>query len=729
MQKQNNVGNDDVSAMDALKLQSEKRSFTDKEIRAMPKAFQRYVASANGNVIPPPPGWLATYAGVRITKPDKRAAMKIFSEPVITTMVEVRPDSFVSTNGGRYHYTPDTVTLKRLNGTEEVRANAAIPASFKEPERYANVQAVAAFAAQVVRVKDGAWSCEVPVNSWNKILPRDGGMDAVSLVTFGDSVAGVLNASKTWRAMDTIKRQACTGLDALVFIRTELDQLSLAEYTLLNTRLVMETLRPMEQDAKKWFVRVDARDTPVVLESSYQKVDCPPEIRRILKEEGFPAAYWYHGGYAPGLNLPPNVGRFKETKERYDKMTEVQVGNDSSTAILSGMRGFSSLTDDFGKRIQFILGATLSLVSRGEKVDIQLSSVGDVVLLKSSLNYWERKVKDEELFKKFCKVSDLQNVRFILPKATDGNKVPAQILESCIFSARESSTVVAYLNVSLPTAQKKGESVDYRTNSQRLIPPIWHNNKLVAYMPVYDSWFWPDDPKDDSQTTGGGTNSSNMKAKRAQKYFIFEFGTAANWCGVVSTFAQMSLAGYGFPLVDKKWDQSKKEDLVFLSLERRDTWESWLKKVASDCAMQIVAFMRPVSRYSPISNLPFMSKTGVTLMLQKAEAEDGSLIKNLQFTKIASRSKGREVVSEFGNDPPDEYDEGKAIDVILPRDSTPSSNVREIGGASNSSNFSNTSNSSRAPIVDEFNEDEEDNDDEEEEDPIDVGVPEQEGVL
>jgi len=720
MQSQNNVSNTSVTAMDALRLQSEKRSFTDAEIRAMPKAFQRFVASANGNIIPAPAGWLATYPGVRVTQADKRAAMKIFTEPVVTTMVEVRPDAFISTNGGRYHYAPDTVTLKRLNGTEEVRANAAIPAPFKETERYSNVQAVAAFAAQVVRVKDGNWFCEVPVNSWNKILPRDGGMDAVSLVTFGDSVAGVLNASKTWRAMDTIKRQACTGLDALVFIRSELDRLSLAEYTLLNTRLVMQTLRPMEQDAKKWFVRVDDKGESVVPESSYQKVDCPVEIRALLKKEGFPSAYWYHGGYAPSLNLPPNVGRFKETKERYDKMTEVQVGNDSSTAILSGMRGFSSLTDDFGKRIQFLLGATLALVSRGETVDIQLSTVGDVVLLKSSLNYWERKVKDEELFKRFCNVLHLQNVRFILPKATDSNKVPSQILESCIFTARPSSTVVAYLNVSLPTAQKKGESVDYRTNSQRLIPPIWQNNKLVAYMPVYNDWFWPDEPKDDSQITGGGSNSSNTKPKRNQKYYVFEFGTAANWCGVVSTFAQMSLVGYGFPLVDKKWDQSKKEDLVFLNLERRDTWESWLKKVASDCAMQIVAFMRPVSRYSPISNLPFMSKTGVTLMLQKAEAEDGSLIRNLQFTKIASRSKGKEVVNDFGDDELDD----EPTDTILPVAMTPAGGaVKKI-----KDNASNSSNSSRVPVDDEFDEeDEEDADDRQ--DSVDIGVPEQEGVL
>jgi hypothetical protein len=615
-----------MSLFEALTKQAEARTFSDDELRNMSIAFRRYIATKNGSAIAVPAGFEAFLGGRQITDGDKLAAMRISSESRAKVVDYYRPEAYLNTAGGSLHYLPEVVKQTTLSGVTNERANAAIPCGFGVVEKNENVQALAAVAAQLISVKAGNWETNVPVNSWSKVLPKDGGMDATSLEDLATTFATALNLSPLWKAKDLIGKSACTGLEAMVFIRSQLDRLDPDEYLLINTRLVYLLLRPFEQEGKRWFYRVDEKGEEVVPSISYKEVSCSEKLMNALSREGFTKAFLYLGGYAPQLQLPVSTGRMKETLQRYAKMMELQIGNDSCTAILSGMRDFSGLNDIFGKRMQFTLAAAFSVMRMNRKLDIQLTTVGDIVMLQSSLGHI-RKTHGVPL-----------DVNYILPAAADLPKIPVALKSLCIYTPRNDSVIISVSSTSLPTSNEKAASVDYRSCSHDLIPSIWRNNDFIVWMPIYSDIYWSSVETDDTKLYASTTHT----VKKIDKVHVYSFGTAAHFRGVVTTLDNFALTGFGYERKDRKWDMTVAEKVVHLPLVKYLSFPEWLKKVSADGAIQMVAWLRPVSRYSPISNLLYMSKAGVTLVLNSVEQEDGRIIGNYQ--RIESKShRGREV--------------------------------------------------------------------------------------
>jgi hypothetical protein len=607
------------------------RSFTDDEIRAMPKQIIRYIATYNARAVVVPEGAEVILRGRVPTAADKNAATKIHSEGPARVTSHIRPDSFLTTNGGSVHYEPEKVSLHSLNGSVQVRSNSAIPAPFGTSEKHSNVQAVAAVAAQLVCVDSGRWVTNVPINTWSKVLKRDGGMSAGGMIEFAETVCVVLNSSRTWKVMDSITKSACTGLEALSFIRQEFDQLTDDEYNLVNTRLVFKLLCPFEYDQGEWYERIYDDDRLIVPTTSYKPVQVSEACLAQIRKEGMTQAFWYLGGYAPELQLPPNQGKFKETLDRYQKMMEAQVGNNSCTALLAGMRGFSGMTDDFGKRIQFILAATLAMWKKNEQVDILLSTVGDLLMLKSSLNKWVRYIEEKKL------EGWSKDVKFILPSALDSSKVPQIMRDDCIVGPRHGTVLIIYNLATLPTSTEKGQVPDYFECAKSLIPEVWKGNKIVAYVPIYDDYFFPAKEGEDVQLT-----SARLK-ERFKGAYVYEFGTSSSFRGLVSTFPDLSLIGYGYRKVSGKYLMTEPESLFDQPLVKVPDFGAWLKKVSTDCSIQMVAWLRPVSRYSPISNLPFMSRKGVTLTLSAIETEEGILLGNVERVENPTGRRGKKI--------------------------------------------------------------------------------------
>jgi len=635
-----------MSLFDLLVDQAKERIFTDDEIRNMSKEFRRYVASANGGAIAMPQGMLDLLNGRKITKADKEAATRISTEVQIKITSHYRPEAFLNTTGGFIHYTPDTVDLQSLNGTVQKRNNSVIPAPFGVAEKHPNVQALAAAVAQLVVVDSGEWKGNVQVNSWTKILPRDGGMDAAGMVGVADTACTILNNTRNWKGMDLITRNACTGLEALSYIRSELDNLSSDEYLYLNTKMVFGMLRPFEKDEDIWYERTREDDTLCVSPSSYIRTDPSPKLSAQLTKEGYPAAYLYIGGYAPKLNNCANSGRMRETLARYQQMMEIQVGNNSSTAILSQMRGYSGLTDDFGKRIQFLSAAALGAWQRGKAVDIQLKTTGDTVMLVSTLNKWVDRYKQLHSLipvdvngKRPVFPLSIGDFKLIIPKPTDMSKIPTLVKTYCVYAPRANTCIIVYNDVALPTSGEKGAQVNYAECAQDLVPDIWRNNQLIAYMPIYDNVFWPKGKTDDVSLT------SQKEKNHYENYSVYQFGSAAMFRGVVSTFSNLELVGWGYRKMGGKWDRTQPETFVPIELEKAKDFSDWLVRVGTDCSIQMLSWLRPVSRYSPISNLPYISKKGVTIVLTQVDGEDGGLIGNVARVETSSVKRGRAIGS------------------------------------------------------------------------------------
>jgi hypothetical protein len=582
-----------------------------------------------------------------VTEGDVVAAIRISSEHTVKVTSHFRPESYCNTNGGHIHYAPDTVSLISLTGTVQKRNNSAIPAPFGVAEKYPNVQAFSAVASQLVTVNAGRWVTNVPLNTWNKLLPKDGGMDAAALSAFATAVCLVLNNSKIWKAMDTTTKNSVSGIEQLTFIRTEMDGLAEDDYYLLNTRVVYTILRPYELDQGVWYERINEHGEPIVPAKHYQQMKVSKLCLKQCQKEGYPRPYLYLGGYAPHLNLPAKNGLMKETLERYQKMLESQVGSASTTAILSGMRGYSGLTDEFGKRIQFYLSAILAGWAQGRKVDVQLYTVGDLPILYSSLQHWVQYIK--KTLPDFSTEEVMESVKFILPGAQDMKNVYHRLKGHCCFAPRPGTLIVVYSSATLPTSQEKNVTVDYEANSEDLIPAIWRQNDFIVYAPVYCDYFWTEEEKSDSKV-----RADKPKKKISIPSYIYGFGTAANWRGIISSVSNLTLVGFGYKRDEllQRWCVGEAETLVRVPLKKYSTFKDWLGQVSDDCATQIVAFLRPISRYSPISNLVYMSKKGTEIVLSAISGDEGQLIGNIARIERERVRRGRKITSDENDEIP-----------------------------------------------------------------------------
>jgi len=101
-----------------------------------------------------------------------------------------------------------------------------------------------------------------------------------------------------------------------------------------------------------------------------------------------------------------------------------------------------------------------------------------------------------------------------------------------------------------------------------------------------------------------------------------------------STISDLHLAGFGFPLLPQTTSRAPLRDLTqetlhLFSLKRIMTQMDWYTLVSIDACKQMVSWLAPISRYSPISNLPRMTKMAATLSRQIVESEAGELIANI----------------------------------------------------------------------------------------------------
>jgi len=172
-----------------------------------------------------------------------------------------------------------------------------------------------------------------------------------------------------------------------------------------------------------------------------------------------------------------------------------------------------------------------------------------------------------------------------------------------------------------------------------LIPPHFDERDYVIYGPVYGFCPFADDVP---VKRAIGNNLSKLGRWKVAPA-VYSFGTASNYHGVMSTLPTLSLIGWGFQSTGQgKWDE-RTMDFVAVQLTRFSTQKDWYAKVVRDVKAVTVSWLNPVSRYSPISNLPFVSKAGVTFALERVESEEGTLIGNI----LTVASQGRVVPDEL----------------------------------------------------------------------------------
>jgi len=204
---------------------------------------------------------------------------------------------------------------------------------------------------------------------------------------------------------------------------------------------------------------------------------------------------------------------------------------------------------------------------------------------------------------------------------------------------RDGAALVLYLSAGLPTSTQKGVKVDYDQRSGTILPYSARDKEVIAWCSIYGSFpFMHDENVKKEQR-----NNLNATPPFHKRLFTYSFSTASSFRGILSTIMDLHLIGFGFPKLDGKRDL-RLETLHAFSLPCFVTQHDWLQKVVSDACGQMVLWLAPISRYSPISNLPFMSKNAATITRSSLAREEGELISNITF--VANRQeKGDKVVA------------------------------------------------------------------------------------
>jgi hypothetical protein len=567
------------------------------------------------------------------------AAAKIVMSAEYRSMSHVRPESFVQTTGGSMEYSPKTVTMTDLSGRTLVRDNLPIPLPFGRTNVFPNVQVVASLCSQIVRNTSGTWESSISTVAWQKTFRSVINVPGMQMVA--KATTTILSRSSSWQAMETIQRNTIQGPELLSFVVSALNQLDPVVYWTLNTMIVFDGLRAFEKRGNEYLHCVDENGNRVIPAECYTFIDFP-DNKAITSS--YPAIAQYNGKLPLELSFPEADGSFESARLAQSRLREVQGSDSSCASLLAAMRGYSGLTDVFGRRVTFLVSATLFCWMKKRSVDIQLSTVGDLSMLISSLNYWRRKIistpRDSDVQKMFSDGVYECDVRFIVPKASDFRSVPATLHNKLNYYVRADSVYVGFHDVTLPTSDKKGQKVDYDAFSKTLVPGNVGSSDYLIYSAIFGDFPFLSDQEVIR------TRNSTLKAVMDVKYkmpYVFRFGIASGFGGVLSSFADCHLLGFGWEPKERAKDGSQLFDatskvLHVIRLPLVSSQRRWHEIIVEDCAIQVTIFFNPVIRYSGISNLVRQSKEAAVMQLRIVPMESGiSLPLEVSRTEIVKR--------------------------------------------------------------------------------------------
>jgi len=228
-----------------------------------------------------------------------------------------------------------------------------------------------------------------------------------------------------------------------------------------------------------------------------------------------------------------------------------------------------------------------------------------------------------------------------MPGVGDLANVPSGLRTMALDTCRDDAVSVHFTSNNLPTSEEAGKMVDYDKKSEMIVPRYAHTRDFVAYTAVYGGIPFPHDP---AVKRRNETSVAKMDFY-TKPVHVYRFSNTAGFRGILSTVPDFHLVGFGYPLVAPGKRDLSKESLHYITLEKIGTEKDWYKLVAGDCGRQAVAWMAPITRYSPISNLPKMSKNAVMVMRAMVDLEEGVLIGN--FAHVKNRTIVGKVVSDW----------------------------------------------------------------------------------
>lgn len=621
------------------------RNYTDEELKSLPKSILHAMAVWNGSASKLNADLEALRLKKQFTIADCCAAAKFEQAAEFRSSAAVKTATFVQTHGGSFQYTPETCTIINTAGVKKEFPNVPLPLPADRKPNYDNIQQVAALCCHLVKNDKGTWRSGINTESWVKVyktLINPTGMQQVAA-----SVCTILNDSSEWKLKDAIAKNSVQGLELLSFVISTLNSLPADAYYYLNNQIVFYGYHLFERAGTDW-VQYDEETFPETIKICDRLTK--KEERGLSDQlDEFPALFKYRGGVLPKVSFYLHDGSFHNALQSLGRLREIQGSDNGCASLLASMRDYSGLSDEFGRRISFLISCVLTAWSLKKRAVVVLYTVGDLCILVSSLNHWKKNITEcgGTVFDK--KKTYECDTRFKLSDSSDKRNVPSTLHHLLVSDLADGDLVINYDPGQLPTSYKKKEKPDYEAYSRTLIPEyIRQTHDYIVYSTIFGDNPFQIDPR---------TTRIRDDQKPVHKdIYVYKFGVSSAFRGVMSSLSTLSLTGYGPKPLEKGY---ARDEVVLhaLPLKQYLSQAEWYDLVMTSCEAQSVVPFGIVSRYSGISNLISQSKTAAALQLRSV-ALDGKLSAPVE---VARATAGKQVINFSKLPTTDDRAQGKSV--------------------------------------------------------------------
>jgi len=565
------------------------------------------------------------------TGADKAAARTIKDRGLKANRDHLQPDDAVKA-GFQINYEPQNVVVTTPSGVQSVRPNCPIPVRSNYQFRQASSQRLAVFVNSVIRITKGEF---VPdeLKNWTEIYPL---INHSKVIEFASLLCTFFSKTDRWVALHKTTKTAISGVPAMSLVFELLDALPEVEYEAIVTYLFFHVFRAVERSGDKW-VHPEYKGKPIVPRTAYKLFPLPAEYLPGFAPLGLGVLVRWVGDYYPVTCVRRLNPTLQDALVASRAAREFLGSDKASRTFLSFSTGFSALPTSVHRRWDMCVSMSLSAMVQGFDVDLVVEHVGDFPVLYSSLEHGLKELKETEMIKKDSEVS----YRFLV----SGLSIPpvtAAVRACFVHVPRPKSAIVFYASTALPSAQKKGETIDYDEHSRFAIPPVAIDAKTwMGLAPIYGAQCWGDD-KDVLKSLE--SRSSKLSFSPLTGVKVSKYGNSSYFEAVVTKGMAPLLVGKGPRVTPTGHDMTQTGWHTFplVSAPTRSAWYDIVIKSAS--AAYYVPF-NSSPRYSPISNLLYVS-TEVALMTEVVEIAGQSFSPDVQASRYVA-TLGSSAAAQF----------------------------------------------------------------------------------
>jgi len=512
----------------------------------------------------------------------------------------------VQRKGGNVYYTKDYVVMKDATGDVSAVRNTVIPLPTPSPRPA--VQAITVLTAALFKYQAGAFTWLFKPEHWIDRWVPDG-------CPFTPS--GIYAISEAWDvvcrespALDMMKsepgNQSASSDKLLAYIYKILQTCSEASYYYYHTVVVFDFLCPFCTTSGKFKytnkIRVYAKNKqPVIPEGSYAVYDLKDKgLAQQIHEVGYPSVALYLGGLRAPIKAVKNVVGIKSALEATQTSMQTRGSERSATSYLSASYGYAGIMTAMNRKYVRAVSMVLGVMEAGiYNIDIDMKSPADAQMLISSLEH---------------NAPDAAKGKWKLFVSTQVySTLKHDVLQYCVTEPTPGAHYCSYEPSKMSShSGGKGEAdkflaqvqeKNYALDSAKWAPSQSYSGYTV-YTPVfaYYPWATPKSPEVDGRRVP------------LHKHYVYKFGLADKFCGIISTVPDFAMYGKEVDLVidtvaKKSSIAGFKKKMVPLDVVKTEL--DWYRIVCTHNAYREAHFSLAVPNYSPIVNVIHVESSGI----------------------------------------------------------------------------------------------------------------------